>query len=52
MHYQDFPLKGIRRLHIIQLIKNDIVSEINKTKELPEGTFPITLKLIHQYQRK
>ena len=28
------------------------LSEINEIKELPEGIFPINLKLIDQYQRK
>ena len=27
------------------------MSEINDTKEIPEGTFPINLKLIKKYQR-
>ena len=28
------------------------MSEINDTEELPEGLFPINLKLMNQYQRK
>ena len=28
------------------------MSEINDTKEIPEGIFPINLKLIYQYQLK
>ena len=28
------------------------MSEINDTKDLPEGIFLVNLKLIHQYQRK
>ena len=28
------------------------MSEINDIKELPEGTFPINLKLIQKYQRE
>ena len=28
------------------------MSEINNTKKLPEGIFPINLKLIDQYQQK
>ena len=27
------------------------MSEINDTEEVPEGTFPINLKLIQKYQR-
>ena len=29
-----------------------MVSEINDTKEIPEGNFPINLKLIQKYQRE
>ena len=32
--------------------KQEIVSEINDTEELPEGTFPINLKLIAKHQRQ
>ena len=31
--------------------KKEIVSEINDTNKIPEGNFPINLKLIKQYQR-
>ena len=31
--------------------QQEIVSEINDTKELPEGTFPINFTLIQKYQR-
>ena len=31
--------------------KNEIVSEINNTEEIPKGTFTINLKLIAEYQR-
>ena len=31
-------------------LPESIVSEINDTKEIPEGTFPINLKLIQEYQ--
>ena len=31
--------------------KKEIVSEINDIKLIPEGNFPINLKLITQYQR-
>ena len=31
--------------------KEEIVSEINDIEELPEGNFPINLKLIKKYQR-
>ena len=30
-------------------IENEIVSEINDIKELPEGVLPINLRLIDQY---
>ena len=30
----------------------EIMSEINDIDELPEGVFPISLKIIDQYQRK
>ena len=29
-----------------------MVSEINDTEEIPEGNFPINLKLIQKYQRE
>ena len=32
--------------------KKEFFSEINDTEELPEGIFPIKLKLIDEYQRK
>ena len=31
--------------------QQEIVSEINDIKDIPEGTFPINLKLIQKYQR-
>ena len=31
--------------------QKEIVSEIDDTKEIPDVTFPINLKLIEQYQR-
>ena len=33
------------------IYQQEIVSEINDTKEIPEGTFPINLKFIQKYQR-
>ena len=42
----------IKVLHRRTLLKNQIVSEINDTKELPEGHFTINYKLIEKYQRK
>ena len=32
--------------------KKEIVSEINDIEEVPEGIFPVNLKLINQYQCK
>ena len=32
--------------------KNEIVSEIKDTKEVPEVNFPINFKMIEKYQRK
>ena len=32
--------------------QKEIVSEINDTEELPEGTFAINLKLIQKYQQE
>ena len=43
---------GIKRLNMIPLTKNEIVSEINDNEELYVSIFPINLKLIYQYQRK
>ena len=31
--------------------RKEIVSEINETEEIPEGTFLINLKLIQKHQR-
>ena len=52
MHYQDYPLTGINRLHKGQLIKKKIVSKINYTKKLPEPIFTINLELKEKNQQK
>ena len=47
-----FPIHGNQDTAHESIYKNENVSEINDTKELPEGIFPINFKLIHQYQQK
>ena len=49
MRYQKFPLTVIKRLYTSPFI---LKIEINDTEELPEGNFPVNLKLINQYQWK
>ena len=43
------PLNGNKKTIQISTYQQEIVPEINDTKEIPEGTLSIQLKLIHQY---
>ena len=45
------PLNGNEENTQKSIYQKEIMSEINDTEELPEGTFPINLKLIQKYQR-
>ena len=45
------PLNGNQNTTQRSTYHKEIVSEINDIKELPEGNFPINLKLIQKYQR-
>ena len=45
------PLNGNQETTQNSTYQREIMSEINDIKELPEGTFPINLKLIQKYQR-
>ena len=47
-----FPISGNQDTTRESTCKKEILSEINDTEELPEGDFPINLKLTDQYQRK
>ena len=47
-----FPLDGNQETTLKSTYKKEIVSEINDTKEIPEGKFPVNLKWIKQQQRK
>ena len=47
-----FPLYGNQETTQKSTYKKEIVTEINDTKEIPEGTFPISLKLTKQHQQK
>ena len=44
------PLNGNQETIHKSTNQQEIVSEINDTKEIPECTFPITLNLIQKYQ--
>ena len=46
------PLNGNQDITPKSTYKNYIVSEINYTKNIREGNFPINLKLIKQHQLK
>ena len=45
------PLNGNEETKQKSTYQQEIVSEINDTEEIPEGTFPTHLKLIKTYQR-
>ena len=45
------PLNGNQENKYKSTYQQEIVWEINDTKELPEGNLPINLKLIQKYQR-
>ena len=45
-----FPINGNQKTTHEYTYKRENVSEINDTEELPEGNFPINLKLIYLYQ--
>ena len=47
-----FPVYGNQETTQESTCKKRNVSEINDIRELPEGVFPIHLKLINQYQQK
>ena len=44
------PLNGNQETTQKSTYQQEIVSEINDIKEIPEGTFPINLKLIQKHQ--
>ena len=44
------PLNGNQETTQNSTYQKEIMSEINDIVELPEGTFPLNLKLIQQYQ--
>ena len=45
------PLNGNQETTQKSTYQQEIVSEINDIKEIPEGTFPINLKFIKKYQQ-
>ena len=45
------PLNGNQETTHKSTYQQEIVSELNDIEELPEGNFPINLKLIQKYQR-
>ena len=45
------PLNGTQETTKKYTYKKEIVSEINDIKEIPEGNFPINLRLIDQYKQ-
>ena len=47
-----FPINSNQETTQKSTYKKEILSEINDTEEIPEGIFPINLKLIHHYQQK